>query len=75
MTTRAIEAFRKLVSENQALHKEFADAYTSGASALAALGQRHGFDFSEADAEAAIKDGELSEAELEKVSGGGPDAW
>lgn len=72
MTTQSIEAFRQRVSEDEALHKDFADAYASGAAAVAALGQRHGFHFSAAEASAAMQDGELSDAELELVSGGGP---
>lgn len=72
MTTQAIDAFRKQVSSDQGLRNEFASAYAAGASALAALGRRHGFEFSEAEAAAAMKDGELSEAQLDLVSGGGP---
>lgn len=72
MTTQAIEAFRRRVGEDKALQKDFASAYASGAAALSALGRRHGFDFSEAEAQAAMKDGELSEAQLDLVSGGGP---
>ena len=70
MTTQAIGAFRKHVSETQALQQDFASAYEKGPSALAELGRRHGFDFNEAEAQAAMHDGELSEAQLDLVSGG-----
>jgi predicted ribosomally synthesized peptide with nif11-like leader len=73
MDDQALQTFRTLVNEDAGLREKFFEAYRSGPAALAAMASQHGFEASEERVLAAMKsveaDGELTDTELELVSG------
>ena len=75
MNNQDIQAFRTLVNDDDGLRAKFFDAYEHGPGALAAMAKQHGFEVSEEQVVAALEsveaDGELTDVELELVSGGG----
>jgi predicted ribosomally synthesized peptide with nif11-like leader len=75
MNKAAILEFRNLVDRNPDLHSRFFQACWQNPAALAALAQETGFDISEQDVIAAVNEarasGDLTDVELELVSGGG----
>jgi len=74
MAVDSVQTFRERVSEDSSLQAAFLEAFQQGPAALVALAKAQGLDFTEAEAEAAIaeisQNGELSDFELELVSGG-----
>lgn len=70
MSAEAVRGFRRLVDSNDGVKEQLREAMSSGKLDLIALGSKHGFQFTEAELEAASADGELSDFELELVSGG-----
>ncbi|MES2495436.1 MAG: Nif11-like leader peptide family RiPP precursor [Pseudomonadota bacterium] len=74
MINQSVEKFRELVSEDSSLQPAFLEAFAKGPAALAQLAKQHGFDVSPAEVDAALaeisENGELSDFELELVSGG-----
>jgi len=74
MSVESIEKFRERINDDSALQEEFLTAFQEGPAALVALAKANGFEFTEAEADAAIEElsqgGELSDFELELVSGG-----
>ena len=74
MSVEAIDQFRAQVATDPGLQARLASALDVGPDALAALGKDCGYDFTAAEASAAVDrartDGELSDFELELVAGG-----
>lgn len=75
MKNQDIQAFRTLVNDDDGLRAKFIGAYQHGPGAVAAMAKQHGFEVSEEEVVAALEsveaDGELTDVELELVSGGG----
>jgi predicted ribosomally synthesized peptide with nif11-like leader len=76
MSTEAFNAFRARIATDKMLEEACRKAYASGkreeVEQLVPLAKSHGFDFTVAEAEAALADGELSDLELELVAAGTP---
>ncbi len=75
MSIQAAQAFRQHVNASTVLQEEVARHVVDGTvdfAGVAGLGRRHGFEFTPEDAQAVVSanDSELSEFELELVSGG-----
>lgn len=74
MIVESIEKFRERVNDDRSLQPAFLEAFAQGPAALATLAKTQGFEFSEAEASSALaelsKGGDLSDFELELVSGG-----
>ena len=75
MGTSATEAFRAKINASEELQDTIRARLGAGTLDLVALGKEQGFDFTQDEAKALIdqleEEGELSEFELEVVSGGG----
>ena len=65
MSAKAFSDFRTKMSGDQALQADWSDAMKGGPGEVVALGMRHGYEFTPAEAEA-----ELSDLELERAVGG-----
>ncbi len=75
MSRQAVQAFREQVNTSPALQAEVARHVSKGVVNYAAIGElarAHGFEFTLAEAQAALaaNDDELSDFEMELVSGG-----
>lgn len=74
MTQPAAEAFRAKINTSEELQDAIRAQIQAGNLDLVALGATHGFEFSAAEANTLVEqlegEGELSEFELEVVSGG-----
>lgn len=71
MSLEAVAAFRSALAQDVALQKLCAEAIAArDAQGLAGIAASRGFDFTAAELEESVGDGELSDSELELVAGG-----
>lgn len=70
MSKAAVEQFRAKVAHDSALQAKVRGLGADKGAEVVALGRELGFQFTQADLEAALEEGELSDFELEVVSGG-----
>ncbi|MDF1662876.1 MAG: Nif11-like leader peptide family RiPP precursor [Planctomycetota bacterium] len=70
MSITAAKKIRTHVDENEDLQDSIRNQMSEGSLNLIKIGQEHGFDFSESELKEITDQGELSDFELELVSGG-----
>lgn len=72
MSTKSVTAFRTKLAAEPALVEKVRElvAAGSGNEALVALARTQGFEFTSAEVDEALNESELSELELELISGG-----
>ena len=73
MSIEQANAFRKFVTENESVQEQIDKAVADGSLKLTKLAAEHGFEFTAEEAQTvwdAAQGGELSDFELEMVSGG-----
>ena len=76
MSIDQANAFRKFVNENESVQEQIQAVSTAGTLNLSELAAEHGYTFTSEEAQSAwdaAQGGELSDFELEVVSGGGAD--
>ena len=74
MSIEQAHAFRTFVNENEAVQEQLKTAASDESFSLVALAAEHGYEFTAEEAQTvwdAAQDSELSDFELEMVSGGG----
>ena len=74
MSLDQANAFRDYVSQNEAVQREIRSALMSESAKVREIAAKHGFTFTSEEAEQAwdaAQDNELSDFELDMVSGGG----
>lgn len=70
MSVEAAQKFRSHVDVNEDLQDNIRDQMADGSLNLVKIGKEHGFEFSEDDLKQSADQAELSDFELELVSGG-----
>lgn len=70
MSMDAAKKFRAHVDANEELQDSIRDQMSEGSLNLINIGKEHGFEFSDAELKEITDQGELSDFELELVSGG-----
>ncbi len=73
MSKQSVNDFRAALAADSALADEVREAMNAGgdSAAVIALARARGFEFTEAEANEVLAEGELSELELDLVAGGG----
>lgn len=70
MSIEAVVKFRSQVDESESLQESIRDQIAEGNLNLINIGKDHGFEFTEGELKEVTDKGELSDFELELVSGG-----